>query len=331
MVGSRPLHIFIYSISLAAAGCANITVLETQTSVGGAPLGPKTVLVNNFDFPPDVAGVDRELAARLESKFGNMSYDVIKSLAAKRVSDEIVATTVVIVDAAGLKARPGSQDEPTRKNGALLVTGRLRAVDQGNSQQRNPVSFGAGSIAADVTLSKVSAGVEKQVLNFTAQAQIGRQSGAAIGGPNAAALSAAISKVLADKSAADVKLPPNVETLARGLGRAVAGKIVTYARDQGWVNNADLPATTEDINSVKKKPGKLPQSAVKRDEAPTSTATIPCEAFVKNARGNWYVRGSVTFDLGSAKNQTLRDIEITPKFFTIGGIDLYEAVQKSCG
>jgi hypothetical protein len=205
----------------------------------------------------------------------------------------------------------------------------LRAVDQGKAQQRNPVSLGAGNLAADVTLSEVSAGVEKQVLNFTAQAQ--RQSGAAIGGPNSAALSAAISKVLAAKSAADVKLPPNVETLARGIGRAVAEKIVTYARDQGWMTNAELPVATEDVNPVKKKPEKLPQSAAKRDEAPTPTTTIPCDAFVKNARGNWYVRGPVTFDLGSVKNQTLRNLEITPKFFTIGGVDLYDAVQKSCG
>ena len=331
MIGSRPLHIFIYSLSLAVAGCANIAVPETQTSVGGDPSGPKTVLVNNFDFSPDVAGVDRELVARLESKFDHMSYDIIKSLAAKRVGDEIVATIVVIVDAAGIKARPGRQDEPTPKNGALLVAGRLRAVDQGNAQQRNPVSLGAGSIAADVTLSEVSAGVEKQVLNFTTQAQNGRQSGAAMGGPNAAALSAAINKVLVGKSAADVKLPPNVETLARGIGREVAGKIVSYAKDQGWVTHADLPAATEEINPMKKKPEKLPKSAVKRDEALTPTATSPCEAFVKNARGNWYVRGPVTVDLGSAKNHTLRDLEITPRFFTIGGVDLYEAVQKSCG
>ena len=59
--------------------------------------------------------------------------------------------------------------------------------------------------------------------------------------------------------------------------------------------------------------------------------TIPCKAFTKNERGNWYVKGPVTFDLGSAENKTLQNLEITPKFFTIGGVDLYEAVQKKCG
>jgi hypothetical protein len=59
--------------------------------------------------------------------------------------------------------------------------------------------------------------------------------------------------------------------------------------------------------------------------------TIPCKEFTKNERGNWYVKGPVTFDLGSAENKTLQNLEITPKFFTIGGVDLYEAVQKKCG
>src|ERR1019366_4059396 len=59
--------------------------------------------------------------------------------------------------------------------------------------------------------------------------------------------------------------------------------------------------------------------------------TIPCKAFTKNERGNWYVKGPATFDLGSAENKTLQNLEITPKFFTIGGVDLYEAVQKKCG
>jgi hypothetical protein len=27
----------------------------------------------------------------------------------------------------------------------------------------------------------------------------------------------------------------------------------------------------------------------------------------------------------------LQNLEIPPKFFTIGGVDLYEAIQKKCG
>jgi hypothetical protein len=58
--------------------------------------------------------------------------------------------------------------------------------------------------------------------------------------------------------------------------------------------------------------------------------TIPCEAFKKNERGNWYVKGPVTFDIGTAENKTLQNLEIPPKFFTIGGVGLYEAIEKKC-
>jgi len=59
--------------------------------------------------------------------------------------------------------------------------------------------------------------------------------------------------------------------------------------------------------------------------------TTLCEAFTKNERGNWYVRGPVTFNIGSAENKTLQNLEIPPKFFTIGGVGLYETIEKKCG
>jgi hypothetical protein len=289
------------------------------------------LLVNDLVFSSDVAVVARDFAARLDSKLGTMTGDVVKAITARRVNDEIVATIIVLVGAAGLNARPGSQEELTPKNGALVVTGRLHAVDQGNRPQRNPVGFGTGSsVVADMTMSEVSEGTEKQLLAFTAQAESGRQSGAAITGPDAAMLSAAITTVLAGKSAPDVNLSPDVEAQARGLGRAVADKIIAYAAQQGWKTNSGLPAPAQDVKPVMKKPEKLPVAAAKQGGSPTPTNSIPCQAFTKNERGNWYVKGPVTFDIGSAKNQTLQDLEIPPKFFTIGGVDLYQAVQKEC-
>ncbi len=329
MFGPRPVRLFTCLLSLAVAGCANTSVPETQTSVGGALPRPKTVLVNDFVFSSDVAVVDRGFAARLESKLGNMTPDVVKAITAKRVNDEMVATIVVIMGAAGLNARPGSQEELTPKNGALVVSGQLRAVDQGNRRQRNPVGFAAGSgVVADMTVAEVSAGTEQPLLTFTAQAQSGRQSGAATTEP--AAFSAAVSSLLARKSAPDVNLSPDVEALARGLGRAVADKIVAYAAQQGWVAQAALPAPPEDARPVKREPEKPPLAAAKQAGSPTATNTIPCQAFTKNERGHWYVKGPVTFDIGSAENQTLQDLEIPPKYYTIGGVDLYEAIQKQC-
>jgi len=331
MFGPRPVQLFVWLVSLAVAGCANTTVQEAQTSVGGAPPRPKAVLVNDFVFSSDVVVVDRDFAARLESKLGTMTGDVVKAITAKRVNDEIVATIIVLVGAAGLTARPRGQEELTPKNGALVITGRLHAVDQGNRQQHNPVGFGTGrSVVADMTVSEVSEGTEKQLLTFTAQAQSEGQSGAAIRGPGAAAFSAGIATVLAAKSAPDVNLSPDVEAQVRGLGRAVADAIVAYAGQQGWKTNAGLPAPLEDAKPVNKKPEKLPVAAAKQSGSTTTTNTIPCQAFTKNERGNWYVKGPVTFDIGSAENQTLHDLEIPPKFFIIGGVDLYETIQNKC-
>jgi hypothetical protein len=337
MLAPRPFHSFICLIACliapAIAGCAGTSVQGTQTSVGGTPPRPKTTLVYDFVFSSDVVVVDRGFATRLESKLGNSGIDIGKALTAKRVNDEIVATIVTILrDEAGLNAQPSSEEDLTLKQGALVITGQLNAVDQGKRSQRNPVGFGAGgSVVANMTLSQVSDGTKRELLIFTTQAPSGRQSGATITGPAAAARNAAIAAALAAKSAPDVNLSPDVESQARGLGRAVAEKIVTYAVQQGWVNKADLPEPPADVNPVKKKPEKLPVAAAKQGGAPLPANTIPCKAFTKRESGNWYVRGPVTLNLESAENKTLQNLEIPPKFFTIGGVDLYEALQKTCG
>jgi hypothetical protein len=120
--------------------------------------------------------------------------------------------------------------------------------------------------------------------------------------------------------------------LARGLGRATADRIIAYAKERGWVTEANVAAISEDVKSEKaRKREKPPQANATQEKAPAPEAKIPCEAFTKNARGNWYVSGPVRIDIGGAKNRTLQDLEISPKFYTIGGVDLYDAIQKACG
>jgi hypothetical protein len=220
MFDPRSVHLFICLISLAVAGCANSSVQRTQTSAGGARARPKTVLVYDFVFSPDVAVVDREFTARLERQIGDLS--ISKQILAKRVNAEIAATIITTLhDEAGLIAQPGSEEDLTRKDGALVITGQLHAVDQGNRSQRTPVNFGTGgSVVADMTVSQVFEGAKTQLLTFTTQAQNVRQSSAAVTGPNAAARNAAIAATLAAESVPTVNLSPDVEAHARGLCRA---------------------------------------------------------------------------------------------------------------
>ena len=328
MFGPRPAHIFICLISLAIAGCANgnSSVPETQSQAAGSPR-TRTVLINDFVTSPDMPLIDRDFAARLETKLGtSVTADVVKSITTKRVNDEIVATIIVNVRAAGLSARPGSQEEVAPRSGTVVTSGRLHAADQGNRQQRNAV--GAGGVVADVTVSEVSEGTEKQL--FTLQAQGARQSGTASAGLNSPALNAAIGAILATRSAPDVDLSPEVQVLARRLGRAVAEKIVAYAAQQGWVAKAELPAPAEDAKPMRRQAETPPVVAARQDGLSDTKNKFPCEAFTKTARGNWYVKGPVTVDIGNAENKTLENMEIPPKFFTVGGVDLYEAIQKKC-
>lgn len=323
MFGSSTIRLFICLISLAVAGCAGNSAQQAASPAGSAPPRPQTVVVNDLVFAPDVAVFDRDFAVRLESKLGTMTGDVVKAITAKRVNDEIVATVVVLVGAAGFNARPAKPDEAPPKN-ALTINGRVHAPDQNNRQPRNPVSFSTGSsVVADMTVSQISEGAEKQLLAFMTQAGSGRQ-------PGGAALSAAIATVLGAKSAPDVNLSPGVEAEARGLGRAIADKIIAYAEQQGWATKSYSPAQFEETRPATNRPDGRPVAAARQSGSPPSTKTVPCQAFTKNERGHWYVKGPVTFDIGTAENQTLQDVEIPPKFFIIGGVDLYDLLEKKC-
>jgi len=325
MFTPRPVHLFTFLIALAVAGCANTGDQTPQTSAGGALSRPKTVLVYDFVFSPDVAVVDREFTARMGFDIGDIS--VSNQLVSKRVNAEIVATVITILhDETGLNARPGIDADPAFKDTALIVTGQLQSADHGTRAKPTPVNFNGG-VTADITISRVSEGTKTELLTFTVQAQ----KGAAFTGPAAAAHNAAIKAVIAGKNLPTLNLSHDVEAQARGLGRAVADKINAYAIQQGWVNKADLPERPVDTKSAENKPQKLPAAAAKQGGSTSPPNTIPCNAFTKNERGNWYVKGPVTIDLGNAENKTLQNLEITPKFFTIGGVDLYEAVQKKCG
>ena len=321
------MRLFIFLTALAVAGCANTGDQTSQTSAGAAPFRPKTVLVYDFVFSPDVAAIDRGFAARLNSEIGDLV--VSQQLIGKRINAEIVATIVTILhDEAGLRARPGIEDDPALNDTTLVVTGQLQAADRAIRAQSAPVNFGPG-VVAEITVSRVSEGTKAQLFTFATQAQKGTLTGSAN-----AAHGAAIERVLAGESVPTQNLSPDIEAQARGLGRAVGDKIVAYAIEQGWVNKANLPERPTDTRPEKNKPQISPIAAARQNgpNRPTTPgSTIPCNAFTKNERGNWYVRGPVTVSLGSAENKTLQNLEVTPKFFTVGGVDLYEAIQKACG
>lgn len=237
------MRVISFGLCLAAlmlAGCANTNVTGKQSvSAGGGP-APKAVLVSDFVFSADVVALDRGFTARLSRKFGEIPPHERKQKTAERVNDEIVATIVATLREAGMDARMGSEESLSLGDDALLVTGQLRAVDEGNRTQRTVIGFGAGrsGVVADMALSQFSSSGKKQLLTFTAEAQSRRRPGAVVTAPIGMATSAAISAITAAGGAVSEKLSADVEAQARSLGRAAAEKILTYVRDQGWLSSA---------------------------------------------------------------------------------------------
>lgn len=348
MIALRPLHLVICSIALTVAGCANTSMQGTPTADGGAPPRPKTVLVYDLEFSPDIAVVDSKYTQQLESQLGNLL--VSKQILAKRVSAEIEATIATILhDETGLRARSGGEQDITPDDSTLVISGQLQAAAQGNQPPRAPVNFGTdGVVVASMTVSEVTGGTKKQLLTFTTSAQSGRRSAAAMTAAEAAGRNAAINAAVATQSVPAGKLSPDNEAQARGLGRAIAARLISYASQQGWSYKTNVPEPTAEAQPAdnkrekknrpeaqpaRKKPEKLPAAEARRSEPPPPPPPkiFPCHEFTRNDRGNWYVKGPVTVDIGTAENKTLQNLEIPPKFFTIGGVDLYQAIQKNCG
>ena len=58
--------------------------------------------------------------------------------------------------------------------------------------------------------------------------------------------------------------------------------------------------------------------------------TIDCSQFTK--KGNeWEIVGTATFDFGTVKHMSLSGLHISPRIIDVGGMDLYEVIEKKCG
>ena len=248
--------------ALGLAGCAETGA--TNGAFGGAAPKPKSVLVADFVAASEVEAIDRGFSARMDRK--GINYPVLerKKRTLARVNDEIVASIVATLREAGLEAQPGSEEGLTLSDEAVVVSGRLRAGEQGSAGKPKPVGFGAGhgGVVADMTVSYFSGGAKKRLLTFSADA---KDAGKPPVGKQAAARNAAIAAVLvAEKD--EVKLSPDVEVQARRLGRAAGEKVVAYAKTQGWLG-APEAAEGQPAERVKLPEPKPPQKPEKKPGA----------------------------------------------------------------
>ncbi len=219
---------------LLLSGCTVYSGL--QTGAAGTEPKPRVVLVSDFTFTSDVVAIDRGYTARLERKVGTYPTHERRQRTTERVNDEIVATIVASLRESGLEAQPGAEDAVTLDQSALVVSGSLRAGEPVTAKNKNSFGFGAGRghVVAAVNASLFSSGSKRQLLTFDVEPAAARRE-PAVPPKVAAARNAEIAGIVASTGSPNERLSPDLEVAARRLGRAIADRVLVYAKDQGWL------------------------------------------------------------------------------------------------
>lgn len=226
---------FVLACALALCGCAQNGAQPGLFA--SASSRPKSVLVADFVAASEVTATDNGFNTRLERR-GNYPILERRQRTLARVNDEIVATAVADLRAAGLNAQPGNEQNLSFGDDALLVTGRLHPPER-KPAARVGFGPGRGEVIADMTIMRASAGSRVPVMNFAVDVQSGRKIPA--GSKEAvAARNSTIAATLVAENALPERLSPEVEAQARALGRAIAEKIVAYAKDHDWLAKPEV-------------------------------------------------------------------------------------------
>jgi hypothetical protein len=228
----RAIAICLSLAALALAGCQTDGL---SLSSNASAQKPKTVVVADFVYSPDVTVIDRGFTVRLSRKEKNdLPFHIRKERTLARVNDELVATIVSTVRAAGLDAAPGSVEGVSLKDNALIVNGRLIAGEGADKGKGAGIGDGRKGVVAEMSMEELGTFGKKKLTNFTAQPVSGK----------AKVDLAAVAAALPADSAAAGRLSPDVEAQVHALGRAIGDRIVAFAREQGWLKEA-APAAAD--------------------------------------------------------------------------------------
>jgi hypothetical protein len=246
------------AVALVVSGCAQN---GTQGGLFASPAArPKTVVVADFVAASEVTATDNGFNTRLERHGGNYPILERRQRTLARVNDEIVATIVADLHAAGIESRSGGESTLSFGDDAVFASGRLRPPEHKPASQ---IGFGPGrgSVIAEMTLTRYAGGGKAPLLSFSTDVQAGRKLSAG----NAQAVAArntAIAATLAAENALPEKLSPDVEAQARSLGRAIAEKIVAYAKEHEWLEKPEAamaaPAAEQKVKLPEPKPAAKP-------------------------------------------------------------------------
>jgi hypothetical protein len=234
MYSRSRVYLCLALVCMTMSACSGIGGLQTSMT-SGQPKS-KLVLVSDFAFAPEIVAIDRGYTARLERKIGAYPAYERRQRTSERVNDEIVATIIVNLREAGLDAQPGGEDTLTLDQTALILSGSLRPSDTVTAKNKNSFGFGAGRghVVANMTASLFSPGGKRQLLTFSAESSAAKRE-PGVPPKIAAARNASIASIVVAAGGPSERLSPDVESVARRLGGAVADRVVALAKEQGWL------------------------------------------------------------------------------------------------
>ncbi|MEX0840792.1 MAG: DUF4410 domain-containing protein [Xanthobacteraceae bacterium] len=230
----RAISGLVFALFLGACGQTGIQNMSSMFVSGLAR--PEMIVVSDLEISPNVVLLDKGFAAQIQRRLGKLPPEQMREQLAARVNQEIVVSMVMTLTEDGFAAREGGKETTLTDKPVLLVSGKVRAIDQGNRTRRAVIGLGAGKseVAADIAVSHVSPSGKKEVLAFAAEAESGMRPGAAVTAPVSAPRGAATVAAAAAGGAISEKLSADVEAHARRLGQAAARRIIAYAAEQGW-------------------------------------------------------------------------------------------------
>lgn len=127
---------------LAACTSAQSTMETTDAALPQ----PSVVIVETFAASPDDVKLDEGLATEIKEAVGSgsaTSRTEQEQQVGQQVADAIVDKLVVEIRDLGLQAERGSA-VPSGAQNALLITGQLVSIDEGNRAERVAIGLGAG-------------------------------------------------------------------------------------------------------------------------------------------------------------------------------------------
>ncbi|RKP56047.1 DUF4410 domain-containing protein [Pararobbsia silviterrae] len=237
-VGKMVRHIGAALVLSSAlmSGCASshVTSLSEQPAALGA--APATIYVSAFDIASSEVKVDE--GGMLRKLAAGSNDEQAQRDAAAQTRDDIADQTVAALARMGLHAVRLDGPVPSGQN-ALVVTGQIGTVDEGNRRRRLVIGLGAGKSEVSATVQivyRASNGATHIAQSFDASADSGHAPGLAeTAGVGAAAGHVATAAVTGTGlHAVSENKRGSVSAQSRGIAESIAKQVAQLGTVQGW-------------------------------------------------------------------------------------------------